>query len=376
MRSSRFTLSPAARARAALVAIACASLTLGAHLALAQPKPAGSTKAGSSRGAPSAAPSASAASTAIVPDTIEGSEELQKLYMEGEDALHRMAFTEAETLFTKAWGLSKSFDVAGRLGEAKLDMGKYREAAQYISYALRNAAPSTRASRREALKKDLEDARKKLATVKLTASVVEAKIAIDGVVVDPIFLGPELFVEPGKHTFEASADGYDTAKQVVDTKVGEIFVVSLTLERPSARPLPTSAPTSAPSSGTPWPAAALAGAGGLGVVLGAVFVGVAEARKGDAYAAAKDTFTADGKPTCPKQGPGPTPACDKIRGATSDVDLFGNMGVGAFIAGGVLVAGAVGYMFLLAPPKDGAKTSQLVPVVSPQGGGFVWRGSF
>src|SRR6185369_3715871 len=121
-------------------------------------------------------------------------------------------------LFTKAWAVSKSFDVAGSLGSTKLEEGKYREAAQYLSFALRNALPSTKASTRDRIKHDLDNAKQKLATVKLTASLVEAQIVIDGAALDPLFFGPEVFVDPGKHTFEASAEGYVTAKQTVDMK--------------------------------------------------------------------------------------------------------------------------------------------------------------
>lgn len=362
------------RAVAAAVALACAGVASGAPLALAQPKPATTAKAA----APKASGSAAASSTASVPDQIEGSEEVQRLYMEGEDALKRLAFTEAESMFTKAWALSKSFDVAGRLGETKLDMGKYRDAAQYLSFALRNAAPSTRASRREALKKALDDAKKKLATVKLSASVVEARIAIDGTPLDPIFLGPEIFVDPGKHAFEATADGYLPAKQAVDTKPGEIFVVTLTLEKTSSHPLPSGAPTTPPPTSTPWQVMALGGGGALGIIFGAIFVGVGEARKADAYSLSRATLVND-KPSCPKQGPGPNDACDKLRAATSDADTFGNGGIGAFIAGGVLLAAASGYVLFLSPKepaKEPAKAARFVPVVSPQGGGVLLRGSF
>lgn len=370
MSSSSPSSSFRRRALAAAIALGCTGLA-GAHLADAQPtksgKPAPTAKAGGK-----AAPT----STATVVETIEGSDEVQKLYMEGDDAFKRAAYQEAEALFTKAWTQSKSFDVAGRLGETKRELGKLREAAQYLSFALRNALPSTRASRREALKKDLDSVKEKLATVKLTASLVEATISVDGVAVDPLFLGPELFVDPGKHTFEASLAGYETAKQAIDGKAGEILVVTLTLEK-SAPKLPPAA--TATSTATPLPEILLGGGGALLTVVGVVFVGVAEARKGDAYDLAAKTIV-NGKHTCPKQGPGPTETCDQIRSAAGDVDLFGNMGIGFLATGGALMLGTAAYAIFLAPRPGAAPApataGKLVPVAGPNGAGLIFTGSF
>ena len=305
----RFPTFARIRGGAAVAALAWMAVQSSAPLALAQPKLPGTAKPAASA-KPAAPPkgSASAAAAAPPPEMIEGSDDVQRLYMVGDDAFKRLAFTEAEAAFTKAWALSKSFDVAGKLGETKLEMGKYREAAEYMSFALRNALPSTRAKHRERLKNALDRAKEKLATVKLSASVAEAKLSIDGVAIDPIFLGPEIFVDPGKRTFEATASGFAAGKQAVETKAGEIYVVTLMLEPVSKDPV-VIAPA---EQSTPWPAAALGGAGALGIVGGAVLIGVAESRKSEAYGLARNTLTADGNPTCPKKGPGPTEQCDKI----------------------------------------------------------------
>ena len=82
---------------ATFAALALAGMAT-APLAVAQPtkaagKPAPTTKSGSK-------PAPSASSTASVIETIEGSDEVQKLYMEGDDAFKRAAYQEAEALFT------------------------------------------------------------------------------------------------------------------------------------------------------------------------------------------------------------------------------------------------------------------------------------
>ncbi len=388
----------------AIAALTFLLLPLGAHTTFAQPKPppmpagpkpppatttaaapASTARPAGPRPANPAKPSPSASSTATAapPEPIDGGDEVGRLYADGYAAFQAGDFLKAEAILTKAWALSRSFDVAGALGSAKLEAGKYRDAAQYLSFALRNALPSTRAGVRDRIKRDLDGARQKLATIKLTVSLLEAKVAVDGAGIDPLFLGPEIYVDPGKRTFEATADGYTPGKSTIETKAGEIYVVNLTLERTAAPKGGGVVPPAPTEQSTPLPAALLGGAGGIAIVAGAVLIGAAESSKANAYDLARNTLTPDGKRTCPKAGPGPTELCDQVRAAAGAADTLGNAGMGVFIGAGALLAGATVYMLFLRPEPPAAEggkapgpTSQIVPVVGTSGGGFVWRGSF
>lgn len=403
---------PRARSRAAtLTAITTLALLLapfGAPTTLAQPKPpptaagpkpapttrprAASTStaprpAGPLPARPRPAPSASAsASAAVPPAPADPADQAGQLYVEGFAAFERGDFPEAESILTKAWALSRSFDVAGALGSAKLELGKHREAAQYLSFAIRNALPSTRAAVRDRIKRDLDSAKTKLAAVKLNVSLLEAKIAIDGAPFDPIFLGPEIYVDPGKRTFEATADGYTPASSSIETKAGEIYVVTLKLERTSAPKGGGVVPPVPTEQSVPLPAAILGGLGGAAIIAGAVLIGAAEANKTNAYDRARNTLTPDGNPTCPRTGPGPTDQCDEVRSAAANADAFGNAGIGVFIGAGTLLAGATVYMLFIhsdpppAAPPEGQRApgpqSRLLPAIGPNGGGLIWQGSF
>lgn len=396
--------SPEARLLRALAALPFLLLPFAPHAAVAQPKPAPTLPAGPKPGprtarppsastaprpagprpAPKPAPSATS-DAAATPDAApsDAGDEVGHLYTEGYAAFQNSDYARAEQLLTKAWALSRSFDVAATLGSAKLELGKHREAAQYLSFALRNALPSTRASVRDRIKRDLDGARGHLATIKLNVSLVEAKIAVDGAAIDPLFLGSEIYVDPGKRTFEATADGYTPATSAVEVKAGEVQVVTLKLERTSTpKGVPTAAPT---AQSTPWPAAVLGGAGGVALIAGAVLIGAAESSKTNAHDLVRNTLTPDGKPTCPRQGPGPSDLCDQVRAAAANADTFGNVGLGMFVGAGVLLASATAYMLFFhtdpppgAPPGADAPgpTSQIVPVVGTGGGGVVWRGTF
>lgn len=387
------------RSTAFLRALACVSVLAGAVLGsgvsdvAAQPKPAGAGAKGApaASGAPSssAAPAPSAAPIGPEDDEMK----VQRFYAEGDEALKKLDFKAAEAAFTKAWIMSRTFDVAAKLGETKLELGMHQAAAMYLSFALRNAAPSMRPNQRERLRAGLEAARKQIVTVKFTTNLAEAEVWLDGVPLAPLFVAPEIFLDPGPHTFEGKAEGYTSPSAKVNGKAGETVTVTLTLERES-KPRNAPPPAATATASTPLPAALMGGVGAVGVVLGAVFVGVAEARKGDAYSLSRNTLTADGRPTCPKQGPGPTDACDQVRAAAADVDTFGNAGLGALIAGGALLAGATGYVFLFggpstpagspppassgasSPKKPPALTGRVVPVAGPGGAGLLLTGSF
>jgi hypothetical protein len=367
------------RVRAALAALVCMTAAAGAPSASAQ----GAAPRAAAPKAASTAPKPLPPPTVLPvapPAPIDSADDAQRYFQQGQDALNRLAYADAESALTKAWALSKSFDVAAALGEAKLEVGKYREAADYLSFGLRSALPSTKASTRDRLKKNLDKAKSKLATVKLSASDPDAKLIIDSVLVDPTFFGPEVFVDPGKRSFEATRDGFTPAKEVVDMVAGQIYVVALKLE--PVVTAPTVAPPPPPAE--TWPAAVLGGTGGLAIVAGAVLVLVAESKKTEAYDMARNTLTAEGNPTCTTKGPGPTDACDKVRGLAQNADLFGNVGIGAFIGGGVLMTAAAVYVLwpraeaLGKPGAPGApaKTGRVVPVIGPTGGGLVWRGAF
>ncbi|MBK8253515.1 MAG: hypothetical protein IPK82_12715 [Polyangiaceae bacterium] len=356
-------------------AIVCTLSLSQATSSTAQTKPAATSKPAAPKATSSASPGAAP------PDAIEGNDEVQRLYMEGDAALKQGAFADAEKHFAKAWSISKSFDIAGALGTAKLELGKYRDAAQYLSYALRNALPSTKPTTRDRIKRDLDKAREHLATIKLTVSLAEASVAIDGASIDPIFLGPEVYIDPGKRELSASANGYTTAKQSVDAKAGEVLVVTLTLTR-TTTPKTGAVPTEPPPEVTPWPGALLGAAGAAALIASAGLYAAAETEKNSAYDLARKTLTAEGNPTCPLKGPGPTEQCDKVRSAAANADVFGNTGFGFLIASGALIAAGGVYILFLQPapppqkPNPPAATGQLVPVVGPNGGGLIWQGSF
>jgi hypothetical protein len=177
-------------------------------------------------------------------------------------------------------------------------------------------------------------------------------------------------LDPGPNTCVARASGYQDAKAVATLREGETQSLELKLV-PSSAPAPSSsAPplppaTTAPASAGPAPPAPQArpggsqrlvglvvgGAGGAGVVVGAVLGIVAKTT----YDGAKDSYCKLGVSSCSEPGvDGGVRAHHEAAAST-----------GAFIAGGALLA-AGGVLYFTAPktkieiaPSAGPRTAGL-----------------
>src|SRR4051812_2896716 len=67
----------------------------------------------------------------------------------GNDLALKLRWKEAEPLFQQAWALKHSYDIGGNLGLAELALGKYRDAAEHLSYALKTFPANGKGPHRE-----------------------------------------------------------------------------------------------------------------------------------------------------------------------------------------------------------------------------------
>src|ERR1700679_4224184 len=61
----------------------------------------------------------------------------RQLFDQGTKLLDQKKLDEAELACLAAWKLKKSFDLAGNLGTLEADLKKWRTAAEFLAYALR-----------------------------------------------------------------------------------------------------------------------------------------------------------------------------------------------------------------------------------------------
>jgi tetratricopeptide (TPR) repeat protein len=120
------------------------------------------------------------------------------LFREGNSDVKQQKWTEAEAKFASAFSLNPSFDLAANLGHTQYRLGKYREAATHLSFALRSWPISDKnRERREMVVKRLAEVRAQVATVTIHVSVPGAVVLVDGKEIGRAPLDVEVFVDPG-----------------------------------------------------------------------------------------------------------------------------------------------------------------------------------
>jgi hypothetical protein len=138
-------------------------------------------------------------------------------------------WAEAEAKLLGALALNPSYDVAVNLGQTQYRLGKYRDAAENIAFALRSWPIVAKKEQREAAVKRLEEVRKLVATVTIRVSVPGAMVLVDGKEIGRSPLTAEVFVDPGTRTIEAKLAGFLDAKQTITTVKGDAQELSIAL---------------------------------------------------------------------------------------------------------------------------------------------------
>ncbi|MEZ4306589.1 MAG: hypothetical protein R3F14_00865 [Polyangiaceae bacterium] len=269
---------------------------------------------------------------------------------------------EALKIFQELWKVGKSYDLAVMLGRTERNMEKHAAAAEHYTYALEHFPRTGEEDLREEVVTELAEVKKNLGTLRVRVPVKDAKVTLNGAVLEASQLGQDLFVPTGKAVIEAEADGYVSARRTVDLKPGDTEDVTITLT-------PAQAATTARS---PVPAFVVGGVGLVGIILGGVLIGTAEGKKSEAIQLHDELGSPEGCAANPTK-------CQSLRDATAAADAFGNGGVAAFVLGGVAGLAAAGYMLIPSRTSKAAPRSgkvSLVPVATPTAGGFVLSGSF
>jgi hypothetical protein len=291
------------------------------------------------------------------------------LYEQGGAAFDAGKLDRAYDLYRRAWALRQTYDIAGNLAQVELALGKKRDAAEHIAFTLTHFPPSVHTDRRQKIKAVLDGLRRDLGVLRINVNLTGARIAIDSAPVGNAPVADEVFVDPGAHVVEATLAGYQPARAQVDAPKGLAQDVALTL-----LPVPTPPPGGGgPSAGGPSKPVIISGAvlGGVGVLLGAVFAGVSDAKASDA-AAKNGAIVMGVTPAC---GSVVSANCQAIQSAGQARATFANASAWSFIAGGAV--GVATVIYAIAAPRAAKKSgARVVPLVAADGGGVVVRGEW
>jgi len=319
----------------------------------------------------------------------------RELYRDGDKAFRAGRFEEARTAFLAAWSLKKHWQVAATLGDTELRTKRYRDAAEHITFALREGGASMSAAQVQNLRKALEEAKRHVGEVKLEVTPADADVTVDGALIGLSPLTDPAFLEPGAHVVEAKKLGHVARRESVEARAGAVTSLRVELAAegavtppgttpppPGAAVVPPPEPTSAPPM---LPPEETEGGGKsvplivAGASLGAIGVGVGIGLLVASSSAAADRDALVGDLPAPNAcAPGsPLAQCDEIDGLDGDARTFRGVGVAALAVGGGFAVATLVYALW---PEDRAvgetAATRVAPYASPTGAGFSIQSTF
>lgn len=176
-----------------------------------------------------------AAARALAQPVADGGE-ARRHYEEGVRLYSERKLSEAEAELEQAWALAQSYDVAGQLGAVEFELGRHRDAAEHLSFALGHLPVGAKAETRATVEERLKRAAAEVGEVRVTVSVEAALVSVDGA--KPT-AQRTLFLEPGPHELVASAGGYESQSRRTEAVAGKTEEVRFDLERASKSAVPS-----------------------------------------------------------------------------------------------------------------------------------------
>ena len=327
------------------------------------------------------------------PDTENAVAELMRT---GVSRYGKKDFESARDAFEKAWRLKRHAAIAASLAEVEMKLGKYRDAAEHLSYYLAHAPTAREASRADA-ETQLEECRKHVGRVTVAVDTPSATVFVDQVQVGAAPLEDAVWLEPGEHALHAERDGRSSPAVHITMVAGASLAIRLVLTPAPGKPTNTPSPstprqkrieTSAPkvverpTDSKPW---VLVG----GVALTAVAVGVgvfytvrANSDEGEANSTLAnlerdaDPSVVSSKSVCSEGAMRPQ-ECESVSAKLKDADSGRNVATAAFISAGVLGLATVGALiFWPGPVESKSARISVGPWADGAGRGFQVSGSF
>jgi hypothetical protein len=271
---------------------------------------------------------------------------------------------EAEAAYLKAWTLKKSYDVAGNLGNVDADMKKWRAAAEYLAFAIREFPAGGKPAQRDGLIQRLAEAQKQVGRLRLRVSKPGAEVFVDGASAGLAPLPDDVYVDPGSHLVEIRLDGYPPTQVTLAATRAQVTEAEIALK-----------------SGGANKTVIIAGAAvaGVAAITGAVLLGVS-ASKGSSASSLYTTLKASGG--CPPASSSPTGQCGQLKSDLDAKSTLGSAGVWMLVGAGVVGLGTLVYGLAGGPRAartglvTGPRGIALAPVVTADGGGVFAQGSF
>ncbi|HET7542544.1 MAG TPA: tetratricopeptide repeat protein [Polyangiaceae bacterium] len=293
------------------------------------------------------------------------------LFKKGKVAFNAGKYNDALRIYTEAWSLKQSPDIAANLAQTESELGKHRAAAEHFSYALAHLLPSSTDEQQQALAEGLAQEKKEIGSLHVTLEPTDCVLTIDDIVL-PLPAGGDVFVEPGEHTVSVTREGYQAnrqtvhlskgASQVLWIKLTELGATPDTAADPAHQKDPTDVnlpPVHNHSRRSMVPALVGGGVAVAGAAVGVTFLFAANSSQEDA-----DHLRASlpGPNACGEGSPY-TEQCAKLHDKNSDVDRQRTIEIVGFSVAGAAAVGTA--VYLLWPRSHSSSRASLPADLSP-----------
>ncbi|MGZ3681168.1 MAG: PEGA domain-containing protein [Ktedonobacterales bacterium] len=215
-------------------------------------------------------------------------------------------------------------------------MGKYRDAAEHLDYALREAPADKRVALREQAQGMLNEARAKVGALRIGVSVPGAEVLVGGKVIGKAPLRAAVYVEPGPVVVEARLDGYAGAREARTAGAGVEEHIDLVLSKEGLAPVSKMRTVDMGTYQGPNKGILIAGTG-VGAAFVIAGVGLLVASNSSA---ARSHDLEQIHVTCGNEDP----LCKtSFTGLQQDKVTFGRLSIASFIVGGAMLVGTWTY---------------------------------
>jgi hypothetical protein len=325
--------------------------------------------------------------------SIEAKDKARDLYRAGLEAFQRRDWRSAYLSFSAAWLLYRNYQIAGNLGACEMKLKSYRDAAEHLTFFLRELPRGETPDSRAAAEADLATAKAKVGAIRVSVDQDDSVVALDGKVVGRTPLADPLYVEPGHHVIEARHQGFITSHHEIDASAGATyevnsFLLSVVLEEPAPVPALAPPPPNADEAALASPPAGRRSMAPVvvGGVLAATAIGVGVGLEIASNAKGSEAGTlytqlgalAPGYSFCYSPPSAYVAECAALKNDRVAHDLDGNAALTTFIAGGALAV-ATGVYFLW-PQKKGAsarsRSLDVAPAIGRTTAGLSFAGSW
>src|SRR5450432_3319923 len=122
--------------------------------------------------------SASASLAHAQPDASD-SDRANLLFKKGKVAFNDGKYEDALRVYSEAWRLKQSPDIAANLAQTESELGKHRDAAEHFAFALAHLLPSSTDEQKKALAEGLEIEKRSVGTLHVTLEPADAALSVD-----------------------------------------------------------------------------------------------------------------------------------------------------------------------------------------------------